>query len=85
MNHLVFNQVVDRFNNGVVIFNLGLNWSFLYGQKWYPIHAFMAEYNLIVGVNRQMNLYTAVFEISKLMPITTTEVRFTACLPVSIV
>lgn len=84
MNHLVFNQVVDRFNNGVVIFNLGLNWSFLYGQKWYPIHAFMVEYNLIVGINRQMNLYTAVFEISKLMPITTTEVRFSACLPVAI-
>jgi hypothetical protein len=84
MNQLVFSQVVERFNNGEVLFNRGENWSFLYAQKWYPIHAFMAEYNLITGVNREMNLHSAVFELSKLLPITTTEVRYSSCLPLAI-
>jgi hypothetical protein len=84
MNQLVFNQVVERFNNGQVLFNRGANWSFLYAQKWYPVHAFMAEYNLIIGVNREMNLYAAVFDLSKFLPIATAEIRFTECLPVSI-
>ena len=85
MNQLVFNQVVERFNNGQVLFNRGDNWSFLYAQKWYPVHAFMAEYNLIMGVNREVNLHSAVFELSKLLPIATAEIRFTECLPMSIV
>jgi hypothetical protein len=85
MNQLVFNQVVERFNNGQVLFNRGDNWSFLYAQKWYPVHALMAEYNLITGVNREMNLHSAVFELSKLLPIATAEIRFTECLPMSIV
>jgi hypothetical protein len=84
MNQLVFNQVVERFNSGQVLFNRGDNCSFLYAQKWYPVHAFMAEYNLIMGVNREMNLHSAVFELSKLLPIATAEIRFTECLPVSI-
>ena len=44
----------------------------------------MAEYNLIIGVNREMNLYAAVFDLSKFLPIATAEIRFTECLPVSI-
>ena len=76
MNHIVFNQVVDRFNNGQVQFNLGRKWSFLFDQKWYPVHAFMAEYNVIMGISNEMNLYLSVFELSKFFPIATAEIEF---------
>lgn len=81
MNHIVFNQVVDRFNNGQVQFNLGRKWSFLFDQKWYPVHAFMAEYNVIMGIGNEMNLHSSVFTISKFIPVVTAEIEFVNHLP----
>jgi hypothetical protein len=84
MNHIVFNQVIDRFNNGQVQFNLGRKWSFLFDQKWYPVHAFMAEYNVIMGVTNEMNLHSSVFTISKFIPVSTAEIEFVNHLPVNV-
>ena len=84
MNYIVFNQVIDRFNNGQVQFNLGRKWSFLFDQKWYPVHAFMAEYNVIMGITSETNLYLSVFELSKLFPIVTAEIEFVYHLPVNV-
>jgi hypothetical protein len=84
MNHIVFNQVIDRFNNGQVQFNLGRKWSFLFDQKWYPVHAFMSEYNVIMGVGDEMNLYLSVFELSKFFPTATAEIEYVNHLPVSV-
>ncbi len=84
MNHIVFNQVIDRFNNGQVQFNLGRKWSFLFDQKWYPVHAFMAEYNVIMGITNEMNLYLCVFELSKFLPIAAAEIEFVNHLPVNV-
>jgi hypothetical protein len=81
MNHIVFNQVVDRFNNGQVQFNLGRKWSFLFDQKWYPVHAFVAEYNVIMGIGNGMNLHSSVFAISKFIPVVTAEIEFVNHLP----
>lgn len=84
MNHIVFSQVVDRFNNGQVQFNLGIKWSFLFNQKWYPVHAFMAEYNVIMGIENEMNLHSSVFALSKFIPTATAEIEFVDHLPVNV-
>jgi hypothetical protein len=84
MNYIVFNQVIERFNNGQVQFNLGRKWSFLFDQKWYPVHAFMAEYNVIMGITNEMNLYSSVFELSKVFPLSTAEIEFVNHLPVNV-
>jgi hypothetical protein len=84
MNHIVFNQVIDRFNNGQVNFNRGRKWAFLFYQKWYPVHAFMAEYNSLMGVNNEMNLHTSVFELSKFSPVVTAEIEFINQFPVHV-
>lgn len=85
MNEIVFNQVVASFNNGQVNFNLGYKWSFLYNQKWYPVHAFMAEYNAIMGIGNEMNLHASVFTLSKFIPTATAEIDFVNHLPKSII
>lgn len=84
MNNIVFNQVIDRINNGQVQINLGRKWSFLFDQKCYPIHAFMAECNVIMGITNETNLYLSVFELSKLFPIATAEIEFVYHLPVNV-
>jgi hypothetical protein len=84
MNHSVFIQVIDRFNTGQVIFNRGRNWSFLFDQKWYPVHAFMAEYNSLMGIPGQMNLHSSVFELSKFFPTATAEIEYLNHLPVPV-
>jgi hypothetical protein len=84
MNHVVFNQVIDRLNNGQVNFNLGRKWSFLFNQKWYPVHAFMAEYNMLMGIAGEMNLHSSVFELTKFFPIATAEIEFVNHLPLSV-
>ncbi len=84
MNHIVFNQVIDRFNNGQVNFNLGSKWSFLFDQKWYPVHAIMAEYNTMMGISVEMNLHSSVFALSKFFPIATAEIEFVNHFPINI-
>ncbi len=73
--------MIDRFNNGQVQFNLGRKWSFLFDQKWYPVHAFMADYNALMGVGEEMNLYSSVFALSKFIPAATAEIEFVNHLP----
>lgn len=84
MNHTVFIQVIARFDQGQVAFNRGRTWSFLFNQRWYPVHAFMAEYNSLLGIPNQKNLHSSVFELSKLFPVTTAEIEFANHLPVSV-
>lgn len=84
MNHTVFIQVIARFDQGQVAFNRGRTWSFLFDQKWYPVHAFMAEYNSLMGIPGQMNLHSSVFELSKFFPIATAEIEYLNHLPVSV-
>lgn len=64
MNHAVFIQVIARFDQGQVAFHRVKMWSFLFNQKWYPVHAFMAEYNTLMDIPGQMNLHSSVFELS---------------------
>ncbi len=81
MNHTVFIQVIARFDQGQVAFKRGRTWSFLFNQKWYPVHAFMAEYNSLMGIPGRMNLNSAVFELSKFLPTATAEIEFVNHLP----
>ena len=50
-------------------------------QKWYPVHAFMAEYNVIMGIGSEMNLHSSVFALSKFIPTATAEIEFVNHLP----
>ncbi len=84
MNTQIFFNTINRFDNGMINFNLGVKWSFLFNRKWYPVHAFMAEYRILAGIPGEMNLHSSVNELSKLFPITTAEIQFATNLPVSI-
>ena len=84
MNLIVFNQVVDRFNNGQVNFNLGINWSFLFNQKWYPARAFMVDYNSLMGLNSEINLYSSIFELSKFIPVVSADIEYLDHFPVNV-
>lgn len=84
MNHTVFIQVIARFDQKQVAFHRVKTWSFLFNQKWYPVHAFMAEYNSQIDIPGQMNLHSSVFELSKLFPVATAEIGFVNHFPVSL-
>ena len=66
-------SAMKSFKNVQVQFNLG--------RKWYPVHAFMAEYNVIMGIGNEMNLHSSVFTISKFIPVVTAEIEFVNHLP----
>jgi hypothetical protein len=83
MNHLVFMNVINQFNNGQGNFNKGTTWAFLYDQKWYPVKAFMETYNSQIGINAP-NTHTAVFQLSNFFPVTTAQIAFLNRLPVSV-
>jgi hypothetical protein len=85
MNNQLFFNTINQFDNGMVNFNLGIKWSFLFNRKWYPVHAFMAEYRILAGIQGEMNLHSSVNELSKFFPITTAEIQFVTYFPVSII
>ena len=76
-----FAQVINRFDNGQVTFNLGSNWSFLFNQKWYPTHAFMVEYNYVAGNTDNVTLHSAVNTLSKFIPVASSEVTYQTHFP----
>jgi hypothetical protein len=79
MNTQVFFLTIERFNNGIVKFNLGKKWSFLFNNQWYPSRAYYSE----LGEDRQCNLHLSVFELSKFIPITTAYISYKSHLPIS--
>jgi hypothetical protein len=85
MNNQVFFQAISNFDNGQVTFNLGQNWSFLFNQKWYPSRAFMRHYLELSGQpNDQIVLYQAITELSKFIPVFSSEVNYTEHLPINL-
>lgn len=72
----VFTHLINQFDNGDVQFNLGDKWSFLFNNKWYPIHAFMKEYYKYEKIEKECNLHQAVFELSKFIPLFSSEKSF---------
>lgn len=85
MNTELFFQTVSNFDNGLVNFNLGSNWSFLFNQKWYPTRAFMRHYLELNGTpNDNIILYQSVNEISKFIPVYSSEVNYTEHIPVNL-
>jgi len=76
MDYNLFVQTINRFDNGLARFNLGNNWSFLFNNKWYPTRAFMVEYNFATNDQRDVNLHTAVFELTKLFPVISAEITY---------
>ena len=85
MNNQVFFQAISNFDNGQVTFNLGENWSFLFNQKWYPTRAFMRHYLLLNRTpNDKITLHQSVNELSKFIPVFSSEVNYTEHIPVNI-
>ena len=82
MNTQVFFSVIDQFNQGHIPFNLGTNWSFLFNNQWYPTRALMITYYQQLDQNNDCNLYQAVFELSKFMPIVSADITYDNCFPV---
>lgn len=82
MNTQVFFSVIDQFNQGHIQFNLGTNWSFLFNNQWYPTRALMITYYQQLGQNNECNLYQAVFELSKFMPMVSADITYDNCFPV---
>ena len=85
MDTQVFLIVVNAFNHGNIAFHLGNNWSFLFNNNWYPVHAFMNDYNNRIGIQQEFNLHRSVFELSKFMPITTANINFQNHYPVPLI
>jgi len=85
MNTELFFQAISNFDNGIVNFNLGTNWSFLFNQKWYPTRAFMRHYLELNGTpDDNIILYKSVNELSKFIPIFSSEVHYTEHRPVNV-
>jgi hypothetical protein len=85
MNNELFFQAITNFNNGLIAFNLGSNWSFLFNQKWYPTRAFYRHYLELNGMaNDNVNLHQSVNEVSKYIPIFSSEINYTENIPVNI-
>ena len=83
MNIQVFFSVINQFNEGGIQFNSGTNWSFLFNNQWYPTRAFMIAYYQQLGKHHECNLYQAVFELSKFIPIVSSDVTYSNYLPVA--
>jgi len=82
MNKEVFNQLIESFNQGEIEIHIGLNWCFLYDNKWYPSFRFMsAYYELNEDIN--LNLYRAVFELSKFFPVVSAQLNFENNFPIT--
>ena len=85
MNTMHFFQAISDFDNGMVNFNLGDKWSFLFNQKWYPTRAFMRHYLELNGTpNDNIVLYQSVNELSKFIPVFSSEVNYTEHLPINL-
>jgi hypothetical protein len=86
MNTEIFFQTIMDFDNGYDDFNLGQNWCFLFNQKWYPTRSFMVKYMINANMSepQKMNLYTAVYELSKIIPIYTKQINFLDHQPVDL-
>ena len=85
MNTKHFFQAISDFDNGMVNFNLGDKWSFLFNQKWYPTRAFMRHYLQLIGeANDQIVLYQAVNDLSKFIPVFSHQVNFIDHSPVNL-
>lgn len=82
MNTAIFCSIIDNFNRGNIRFNLGTNWSFLFNNHWYPTRVFMIAYYQQSEQNNECNLYQAVFELSKFMPIVSADITYDNYLPV---
>jgi hypothetical protein len=44
-------QAINECNNGLLVFNLGNNRSFLYNKKWYPLRALVNRARALNGEN----------------------------------
>jgi len=85
MNTELFFQAISNFDNGLVAFNLRSNWSFLFNQKWYPTRAFMRHYLELNGTpNDDVNLHESVYQLSKFIPIFSSEINYVEHRPVNI-
>lgn len=84
MNHQVFLAVVEQYNQGEVEFNLGINWSFVFNNKWYPTLSFMKQYYRQLGHDQEYNLYKSAFELSKYIPLVSAEINYINNYPVEI-
>lgn len=85
MNTIHFFQAISDFDNGMVDFNLGENWSFLFNQKWYPTRAFMRHFLMLNRTpNDKITLHQSVNELSKFIPVFSSEVNYTEHLPINL-
>ena len=85
MNTIHFFQAISDFDNGMVNFNLGENWSFLFNQKWYPTRAFMRHFLMLNRTpNDKITLHQSVNELSKFIPVFSSEVNYTEHLPINL-
>ena len=84
MNNQIFLMTINEFDQGLVQFNLGENWSFIFNQKWYPTRAFMNRYNFNSGIENQINLHSSTHELSKLFPVVSSEINYTYHRPVEV-
>lgn len=78
----MFFKVSDDFNIGRIPFNLGTNWSFLYNNQWHPKCAFMITYYQQLDQNNECNLYHAVFELSKFIPVISADINYKTTMPI---
>ena len=78
----VFAKAINQFDKGIMEFNLGTKWSFLFNNKWYPTHAFMKAYYQQQSINKEYNLHQSVFELSKFMSVISAEKTYFNCLPI---
>lgn len=85
MNTELFFQAITDFDNGLAAFNLGSKWSFLFNQKCYPTRAFMRHYLELNGTpNDKITLHESVYQLSKIIPIFSSEIKYIAHRPVNI-
>ena len=85
MNTELFFQAISNFDNGIVNFNLGSKWSFLLNQKWYPTRAFYRHYLELNGTpNDKITLHQSAYDLSKFIPVYSSEVNYKEHLPVNL-
>jgi hypothetical protein len=62
-------QAIHDLENGLVNYNNGQTYCFLYDNKWYPIHATINRARLIANVNAEYNLHRCVSELHNLLDV----------------
>ena len=69
MEELHILQAIQDLENGLVNFNNGQTYCFLFDNKWYPIHAIVNRAKLIANINTEYNLHRSILELHNLLEI----------------